>query len=77
MEAAKHPGRWTELLDRIVAGKGDPPPAVKTLNLPSLDGWDPEKRLPDTEYARGDLEFRPSLLVRSCTHMGVQDTPES
>ncbi|MAG33931.1 MAG: cytochrome P450 [Deltaproteobacteria bacterium] len=35
------------------------------------------KRLPDMEYSRGGPEFRPSPLVRSCTHMWVQYTPES
>jgi len=33
--------RWSELLDRIVAGEADPPPAVRTLELPGIDGWEP------------------------------------
>ena len=33
--------RWTALLDRIVAGEGEPPPAVKTLGLPGIAGWEP------------------------------------
>ena len=35
------------------------------------------RRLPDMEYSRGGPEFRPSSLVRSCTHMWVRYTPES
>jgi cytochrome P450 family 142 subfamily A polypeptide 1 len=35
------------------------------------------QRLPDMEYSRGGPEFRPSSLVRSCTHMWVRYTPES
>jgi cytochrome P450 len=35
------------------------------------------ERLPDMEYSRGGPEFRPSSLVRSCTHMWVRYTPES
>ncbi len=34
------------------------------------------KRLPDMAYSRGGPEFRPSSLVRSCTHMWVGYTPE-
>ncbi|MBW2397960.1 MAG: cytochrome P450, partial [Deltaproteobacteria bacterium] len=34
------------------------------------------RRLPDMEYLRGGPEFRPSSLVRSCSHMWVRDTPE-
>jgi cytochrome P450 family 142 subfamily A polypeptide 1 len=34
------------------------------------------RRLPDMEYSRGGPEFRPSSLVRSCTHMWVRYTPE-
>jgi len=35
------------------------------------------RRLPDMEYSRGGPEFRPSSLVRSCTHMWVSYTPEN
>ncbi len=35
------------------------------------------KRFPDMEYSRGGPEFRPSALVRSCTHMWVKYTPEA
>ncbi len=35
------------------------------------------RRLPDMEFSRGGPEFRPSTLVRSCTHMWVRYTPES
>ena len=35
------------------------------------------RRLPDMEYSRGGPEFRPSPLVRACTHMRVRFTPES
>jgi cytochrome P450 family 142 subfamily A polypeptide 1 len=35
------------------------------------------RRLPDMEFSRGGPEFRPSLLVRSCTHMWVEYSPES
>jgi len=34
------------------------------------------ERLPDMEYSRDGPEFRPSSLVRSCTHMWVRYTPE-
>jgi cytochrome P450 family 142 subfamily A polypeptide 1 len=34
------------------------------------------RRLPDMEYSRGGPEFRPSSLVRSCTHLWVRYTPE-
>ncbi len=34
------------------------------------------RRLPDMEYLRGGPEFRPSSLVRSCSHMWVRYTPE-
>ncbi|MBW2400894.1 MAG: cytochrome P450 [Deltaproteobacteria bacterium] len=34
------------------------------------------RRLPDMEYSRGGPEFRPSSLVRSCSHMWVRYTPE-
>ena len=33
--------RWTDLLDRVVAGTGDRPPAVEALNLPGIAGWEP------------------------------------
>ncbi len=33
-------------------------------------------RFPDMRYSRGGPEFRPSTLVRSCTHMWVSYTPE-
>jgi cytochrome P450 len=35
------------------------------------------RRLPDMAYSRGGPEFRPSSLVRSCTHMWVKYTPEN
>ncbi|MBW1882574.1 MAG: cytochrome P450 [Deltaproteobacteria bacterium] len=35
------------------------------------------QRMPDMAYTRGGPEFRPSSLVRSCTHMWVGYTPES
>ncbi len=35
------------------------------------------RRLPDMEYADGGPELRPAALVRSCTHMRVQYTPEA
>jgi cytochrome P450 family 142 subfamily A polypeptide 1 len=35
------------------------------------------ERLPGMQYSRGGPEFRPSSLVRSCTHMWVKYTPES
>ena len=31
---------WRELLDGIVAGTTDPPPVVKKLGLPRIEGWD-------------------------------------
>jgi len=34
------------------------------------------RRLPDMEYSRGGPEFRPSSLVRSCSHMWVKYSPE-
>jgi cytochrome P450 family 142 subfamily A polypeptide 1 len=34
------------------------------------------KRMPGMEFSRGGPEFRPSSLVRSCTHMWVRFTPE-
>lgn len=33
-------------------------------------------RIPDMRYSRGGPEFRPSTLVRSCTQMWVEYTPE-
>jgi cytochrome P450 family 142 subfamily A polypeptide 1 len=35
------------------------------------------RRLPDMGYSRGGPEFRPSPLVRSCTHLWVRYTPEN
>jgi cytochrome P450 len=35
------------------------------------------KRLPGMEFSRGGPEFRPSSLVRSCTHMWVKYRPEN
>jgi cytochrome P450 len=35
------------------------------------------QRMPNMAYTRGGPEFRPSPLVRSCTHMWVSYTPES
>jgi cytochrome P450 len=34
------------------------------------------KRMPEMEFSRGGPEFRPSSLVRSCTHMWVSYLPE-
>jgi len=34
------------------------------------------RRVPEMEYSRGGPEFRPSPLVRTCTHMHVRFTPE-
>jgi cytochrome P450 family 142 subfamily A polypeptide 1 len=33
------------------------------------------RRVPDMEYSRGGPEFRPSPLVRTCTHMHVRFSP--
>jgi cytochrome P450 len=35
------------------------------------------QRMPNMAYTRGGPEFRPSSLVRSCTHMWVSYSPES
>ena len=35
------------------------------------------RRLQDIQYSRGGPEFRPSTLVRSCTHMWVKYTSEA
>jgi len=32
--------RWTELLDRIVARRSEPPPHVGVLRIPLIDGWE-------------------------------------
>jgi uncharacterized protein (TIGR00369 family) len=31
---------WRAILDSIVDGTGEPPPAVVSLRLPGMDGWD-------------------------------------
>lgn len=33
-------GRWARFLDARVAGLADLPPAIRTLNLPGIDGWE-------------------------------------
>jgi uncharacterized protein (TIGR00369 family) len=32
---------WAKVLDDIVAGRSEPPPFVRTLNLPGIEGWGP------------------------------------
>jgi uncharacterized protein (TIGR00369 family) len=70
---------WAQMLDNIVAQRGEPPPMVEALRLPGIEGWEPGRvwgtwAVDEVMFHAGGAVFGGYLAALADSYVGLAMT---